>query len=240
MSMPRRQAASRRSRRRLWPAQDAEAGSEALLGMRLGPHDRLAQRHRGRADLLGGGEQARRRPEGVPTVRTRHVLGDRRVPSLQRRAGMAGDPHAAMEHLDGRAGACAPRPPGGSAGTAPSRSARGPRRGSPAPPGAPPFGVLIGLVRQRHQGRPIDGLEELPAAGAELAHQAGIEFIDQRADRRVQLGEREEAPVAQPRQDPALDDQHRRPRPWPCRAACAAASAGWWCRNGRRDPGRSG
>src|SRR5215211_9163967 len=35
--------------------QDAETGSEALLGMRLGAHDRLAQRNRGWADLLGGG-----------------------------------------------------------------------------------------------------------------------------------------------------------------------------------------
>ena len=75
--------------------------------------------------------------------------------------------------------------------------------------GATPFGILIGLAGQRHQGGPIDGLEELPAAGAELAHQAGIEFVDQRADGGVQLGQREEAPVAQPRHNPAFDDQHR-------------------------------
>src|ERR1051326_8518807 len=49
--------------------QDAETGSEALLGMRLGAHDRLAQRDRGRADLLGSGEQPRRRPEGVSAMR---------------------------------------------------------------------------------------------------------------------------------------------------------------------------
>ena len=30
---------------------------------------------------IGGGEQALRRPEGIPTVRTRHVLGDGRMPS---------------------------------------------------------------------------------------------------------------------------------------------------------------
>ena len=52
-------------------------------------------------------------------------------------------------------------------------------------------------------------LEELPATGAELAHQAVVEFIDQRADRDVQLCEREEAPVTQPRQNPPFDDQHR-------------------------------
>src|SRR5215204_4417536 len=37
--------------------EDAEARPEALFRMWLGPHDRLAQRHRGGADLFGGGEQ---------------------------------------------------------------------------------------------------------------------------------------------------------------------------------------
>jgi hypothetical protein len=40
--------------------------------------------------------------------------------------------------------------------------------------------------------------------------QAGVEFVDQSADGDVQLGEREEADIAQPRQNPPLDDQHRR------------------------------
>jgi len=62
--------------------------------------------------------------------------------------------------------------------------------------GATPFGVLIGLGRQRHQGGPIDRVEELAAAGAELAHQTDVEIVDQDADRDVQLGEREEAPIA--------------------------------------------
>jgi hypothetical protein len=76
--------------------------------------------------------------------------------------------------------------------------------------GAAPFGVLIGLGWQRHQGRTIDGLEELTAAGTELAHQAGVEVLDQDTDRDVQLGEREEAPIAQTRQNPALNDENRR------------------------------
>ena len=53
-------------------------------------------------------------------------------------------------------------------------------------------------------------LEELAAAGTELAHQAGVELVDQDADRDVQLGEREEAPIAQPRQNPSLNDENRR------------------------------
>ena len=52
-----------------------------------------------------------------------------------------------------------------------------------------PFGILIGRAGQRHQGGPVNGLEELPAAGAELAHQAGVEFIDQSADGDVQFGQ---------------------------------------------------
>ncbi|OSJ19954.1 hypothetical protein BST63_00600 [Bradyrhizobium canariense] len=43
---------------------------------------------------------------------------------------------------------------------------------------AAPFGILIRLGRQPHQGRTIDGVEELTAAGTELAHQAGIEVVD--------------------------------------------------------------
>src|SRR5271168_2257896 len=81
--------------------QNAETGSEALLGMGLCPHDRLAQRDRGRADLLGGGQQTGRRPEGVSAMRARHVLGDRGVAALHARARVARDAAAAMEHLDG-------------------------------------------------------------------------------------------------------------------------------------------
>ncbi len=55
-----------------------------------------------------------------------------------------------------------------------------------------------------------------------VAHQAGVEFIDQHADGDVQFGQREEAPVTQPRQGPSAARSGRRPRPWPCRAACAA------------------
>src|SRR5260370_31840050 len=54
--------------------EDAETGSEALLGVRLGAHDRLVQRDRGRADLLGSGQHARRRPEGVAAMLARPML----------------------------------------------------------------------------------------------------------------------------------------------------------------------
>ena len=54
-------------------------------------------------------------------------------------------------------------------------------------PGASPFGVLIGFGWQRQKRRPVDLSEELAAALAELAHQAGVEFFDQPADGRVQV-----------------------------------------------------
>src|SRR6266516_1912168 len=38
--------------------QNAETRSKALLRMRFGAHDRLAQGNRGRADLFGGGQHA--------------------------------------------------------------------------------------------------------------------------------------------------------------------------------------
>lgn len=37
-----------------------------------------------------------------------------------------------------------------------------------------------------------------------------VEFVDQDVDRNVQLCEPEEAPVAQPGQNPSLDDKNRR------------------------------
>jgi len=53
--------------------------------MRLCSHDRLAQRDRGGANLVGGGEQARRRPEGMPTeqVVARPNRGTRVIPQLR-------------------------------------------------------------------------------------------------------------------------------------------------------------
>ena len=67
-----------------------------------------------------------------------------------------------------------------------------------------PLRVDVGRRGQRLQRRPLEVLEQLPAAGAEVAGDAVVERDDQVADRRVQLGEREEPPVAQPRHDPAL------------------------------------
>ncbi len=189
--------------------QDAQARPEALLGMRLGAHDRLDQRGRAGPDLGGKGQHPRRRPAGVAPMRARHVLGRRRVPPLQGRPGMGRDALAGVEDLDRRVGDARL-----------DHLADQPRRHRVVmavhldvvvgrDPAAPPFGVGVGLRRQRQQRRPVDRLEELAAAGAELAHQPGVQVAQHLPDRLVQLAERQEAAVAQPRQDEPLDDQHR-------------------------------
>jgi len=78
--------------------------SFALLGMGLGFHDRLDQGGGRRADLGGLPHQALRCPLGVTPMRARHVLRNRRVPMVQARPRMAGNPLALVEDLDGGVG----------------------------------------------------------------------------------------------------------------------------------------
>jgi len=74
-------------------------------------------------------------------------------------------------------------------------------------PAPPPFGKGVRLGRQRLECRPVDLREQLVPADAELAHDLGVEIGDNLADRLVELGEREEAPVTQPGEHVALDDE---------------------------------
>ena len=60
----------------LLQGQDAQAGSEALLGVGPVGHDRLEQRGGGRADLFGDGDHPRRRPGAVAAMGAGHVIGD--------------------------------------------------------------------------------------------------------------------------------------------------------------------
>src|ERR1700730_18704298 len=75
----------------LHEAEDAKARAEALLGMGLCLHDRLEQRDRRRADLLGLAQHPCRRPFRVTPMARRHVLRDRRVLVRDARAQMARD-----------------------------------------------------------------------------------------------------------------------------------------------------
>ena len=72
-----------------------------------------------------------------------------------------------------------------------------------------PLGILIGRRRKRLERRPIDLCEQLAPADAKLAHDLGVEVGDALADRGIELMEREEAAVAQPRQHEPLDNLHR-------------------------------
>lgn len=42
-----------------------------------------------------------------------------------------------------------------------------------------------------------------------MAHRPVVQLLEQFGDRRVELGDREEESIPQPRQNPALDNQHR-------------------------------
>ena len=72
-----------------------------------------------------------------------------------------------------------------------------------------PFGEDIRLGRQGLERRPVELFEQLPARDAEPTDRPLlVEPLEQLADRRVQLGEAVEPPIAQPTDEPALDDQH--------------------------------
>ena len=61
-----------------------------------------------------------------------------------------------------------------------------------------------------------------------MAHRSAVEIIQQDHDGGIDICEVEEAPVAQPRHYPALDDQHR---PFNLAFVARLAAAGW--QNGR-------
>src|SRR5215469_6000473 len=75
-----------------------------------------------------------------------------------------------------------------------------------ADPAALPFGVFVRKRRQRSERRLVQLLEKCPPARAPAAHPPIVELVEQNPDRRIELGQREEAPVPQPCQDPASDD----------------------------------
>ena len=76
-------------------------------------------------------------------------------------------------------------------------------------PAALPLGIGVGISRQRQQHRPVDAVEELPPAGAKLAHQPSIQIALNLVDRLVKLPQRQKPTVSQLGQNEPLDDQHR-------------------------------
>src|SRR3954463_1183428 len=92
-------------------------------------------------------------------------------------------------------------------------------------PAQPPFGKGIGLAGQRLQMRPIEFLEQRAAGDAEAPDRPLlVELAQQLADCRVQFGQAVKAPMTQPAQKPAFDDQHGR---LDLRLIARAPRAGW-------------
>ena len=79
-----------------------------------------------------------------------------------------------------------------------------------ADPTQTPLGKAIGLCRQRVEVRPIEFFEQRSAGDPKPPDRSlVIELLQQLADRRIRFGQAIEATVAQPPEQPALDDQHR-------------------------------
>jgi len=75
--------------------------------------------------------------------------------------------------------------------------------------GAFPQARLEALGWQRPQRGRIQHLEGASSAAGQLLEGALVQIDQQRGDRPVEFAQAEEAPVAQPRQNPSLDHEHR-------------------------------
>ena len=112
-----------------------------------------------------------------------------------------------------------------------------------------PLGVDIGGHRQRLERRPVQPVEQVLTAGPEVARDLGVDPGVQRGDGGVQIIQREEPLVAQPRIVPkarlrlrqsSARQSEPRPRPSPYPWACVAAPGQSRCRNAQPDRHRSG
>ena len=217
-----------------WPcqAQDAEAGSESLFGVRPLLQDEIAQCRGCRADEGGVSADAADGPVGVTAMAGGHVVGGGGVLAIAARSHVHGDPLALDEDLHGAAGDphldfAAREAVGDAVEVALDIDVI-----VDADPAHAPFGEDIRLGRQRLECGPVELFEQLPARDAEPTDRPLlVEPLEQLADRCVQLGEAVEPAVAQTTDEPTLDNQTRKLRPWPCRAAGAAWSAAQRCRN---------
>src|SRR5690606_40392833 len=68
--------------------------------------------------------------------------------------------------------------------------------------------ILEGGARQRAQRRPGEQVEPAAPRALEFLEWPLVEFGEQLAHRRVEFGQAMKAPMPQPGEDPALDQQH--------------------------------
>src|SRR2546423_12724892 len=191
-------------------AHNAEAGTEALFGMRPALQDQLAQRRGGRADRSGLAANALDRPVSVTPMARRHVLGDCGVPMVAAGAQMSSDPLTLQKDLNS-----ARRQPhldlaAGKAVRNAVEMALELDMVVDADPTNAPLGKAIGLRRQRVEVGPFELLEQCPAGETEPPDRAFVvELPQQLADRGIEFSQTVEATVAQAAEQPSLDDQHR-------------------------------
>lgn len=189
-------------------AQDAEACSEALLGMRPAGEDGDDQPLGLQTDGRAPAPETIRRPLGIAAVRARHVRG---VCSIARHAIaelVDSNAFAAMEDLDHPRG----RP------DVDLLADEGVRDGVEEAPELDmiigrssckaPFGELVLLSRQAGERGAFDGVEEVFAADAEATHDVGIDAFQHLGDGSVCFGKREERLFAQATEDAALGETH--------------------------------
>ena len=134
------------------------------------------------------------------------MISDRGVAAPVGRTGVAGDPLALVEDLDGLVGDAdidefADQAVRGGIPVAVDLDVIVGRDAATLPARKD-----IGLVRQLPQFETIDLGEQFGAAGAETAHLAGVEFDDEAADGGIEFRQGKEALIAQAGQDPALRD----------------------------------
>jgi len=185
-------------------AEDAEAGSVAVLGVGSAVHDVLDECRSAGPGLLGPTDEARGAPLEMGLVGLGPVAGISAEPALTEAAYMGGDAATVVEDLDAAGGDTnLDRPADELVGDAVEMPQGldvvvdiGPRRTT--------LGDLERSRRQSLQCRSLEGLELRAPASLELLKRAVVQNVQETADLDVELGQTEERVVAQRRQDPSL------------------------------------
>jgi len=176
------------------------------------------------ADLLAPVEQALRRSLTMGLVRGGHVFALGAVGPATAQQHMAGHPSVAMQHFQGmRRQPHLDALPGQGGGHA-VEAAIDLDAVVDADLAALEGGNLVGMYRQRSQGRAIQALEPVASAAVEALERAPIQILHQLGDDLVKRMQAEELPLAQPRHDPAFDHLHRHLGRQDPRRRCAGAA----------------
>jgi len=157
-----------------------------------------------RPDLARPTAEPTWRPLGVTPVRAGHVVGVRAMLAAHVSALMDRDPLATMEDFDrARGDANIDFRPNKGVGNR-VEEVMDLDMIVEVDPRAPPFRELPILSRQCVEDVPLDLLEQLEPAQAEMAHGTLVHALHHKRDRRVAFGEREEGLRAQPSQNVRL------------------------------------